>query len=129
MNNTDRFILYVTALVQYAAKHGAPDVPALHIEIVDGKEVRLGAWVGYVRQRQRNGKLAADRVNALNQIPGWQWGPLKPGPRTNNQRNSEIMSRRAAGESLQRIATDFGLSRQRIHQIVGNVKERQNVAI
>ena len=120
--------MYVTALVQYSQRVGSPDVPALHIEIVDGREVRLGAWVGYIRQRQRAGKLPADRVAALEQVPGWQWGPLKPGPRTNKERNSRIMARRAAGESLQQIADSVGLSRQRIHQIVADrVEERVGV--
>lgn len=93
-------------------------IPAIHIEIVDGKEVRVGAWVGYTRQRAKNGKLSAEKRASLDAISGWQWGPLKPGPSTNHSRNSEILSLRDQGMSLSQIADSFELSRQRVHQIV-----------
>jgi len=118
MDNRNRFVMYIRALVQYRSREGHPDVPALHIEILDGQEVRLGAWVGYVRQRRRAGKLSEERVESLSYVIGWKWGPLKPGPRSDGERNSEIVSDRSAGSSLQQIADKHGLSRQRIHQIV-----------
>jgi Mor family transcriptional regulator len=118
MNNRARFIRYISALIQFRNREGHPDVPALHIEILDGEEIRLGAWVGYVRQRYRAGKLPVERIEALSYVEGWQWGPLKPGPRSNDQRNNEILRDRSSGSSLQQIADKYGLSRQRIHQIV-----------
>jgi len=118
MNNRDRFIRYVTALNNFRMRAGHCEVPASHIEILDGEEVRLGAWVGYIRQRSRKGLLQDDRIEALNQIPGWEWGPLRPGPRTNAARNKDILAERRRGASLQQIAEKYNLSRQRIHQIV-----------
>ena len=120
MNNRERFVRYVSALIQYRNREGHPDVPALHIEILDGEEIRLGAWVGYVRQRYRAGKLTEERIEALSYVPGWQWGPLKPGPRSNDERNREILADRRTGSSLQQIADKYGLTRQRIHQILSD---------
>ena len=118
MNNRDRFIMYITALTQFMYREGHPDVPAIHVEILDGQEVKLGSWVGYVRQRYRQGLLPEERFEALSLIPGWQWGPLKPGPKSQHERNKRILEERRAGRSLQQIADVHGLTRQRIHQII-----------
>lgn len=99
-------------------REGHARVPAIHVEIVDGKEVRVGAWVGYIRQRAKKDNLSAEKRAALDGIPGWEWGPLKPGPATNHNRNSEILSLRGQGMTLRQIADSFDLSRQRVHQIV-----------
>lgn len=118
MNNESRWNQYHTALQAYATREGHTRVPTSHIETLDdGTVVKLGAWVGYIRQRNRNGKLSPARVEALGTLPGWEWGPLRPGPRTDDARNAEIRELRASGLSLQSIADRFGLSRQRVHQI------------
>lgn len=39
------------------------------------------------------------------------------------QRDRVIAERRAAGETLQQLATDFGVSRERIRQIVQRFKD------
>ena len=113
--------MYISALTRFVAREGHPNVPALHIETLDGREVKLGAWVGYVRQRYRANLLPDERVEALDLIPGWQWGPLKPGPRLNTERNREIVAQRRGGSSLQQIADLHGLTRQRVHQILSGV--------
>lgn len=118
MDNTTRFNRYITALQQYISREGHALVPATHNEIVNGDTVALGAWVGYVRQRRKAGLLPDERINALNAIQGWNWGPLKPGPATKTIRNSEIEALRREGKSLAQIADHYNLSRQRIHQIV-----------
>lgn len=118
MDNNTRFTLYVRALRQFSERNGHCRVPAVHVEIVDGAEVTLGAWVGYTRQRYRKAQLPDARIQELNSVPGWNWGPLKPGPATDKNRNSEIHQLRAAGHSLRQIADRFDLSRQRVHQIV-----------
>ena len=118
MDNNTRFTLYVRALRQFSERTGHCRVPAVHVEIVDGSEVALGAWVGYTRQRYRKAQLPESRIAELNTIHGWSWGPLKPGPATDKNRNSEIHQLRAAGHSLRQIADRFDLSRQRVHQIV-----------
>lgn len=121
MDNTTRFNSYLVALRQFAEREGHCNVPAVHTELVGEKEVTLGAWVGYVRQRRRKNQLSEDRAAQIQAVPGWQWGPLKPGPATDMNRNSEILEMRAAGHSLRQIADKFDLSRQRVHQIVKNL--------
>jgi len=120
MDNTTRFNTYVNSLRQFVSREGHCNVPAIHIEIYNDIDVTLGAWVGYVRQRYRKNQLSAERTAQLQAVPGWQWGPLKPGPATDNNRNLEIHEMRAAGHSLRQIADKFDLSRQRVHQIVKN---------
>ena len=118
MNNTTRFNIYQAALQQYITREGSATVPAHHEEYVEAKPVQLGTWVGYIRKRYKNNKLAADRINILNSIPGWSWGPLRPGPKPNTSRNAEIRNLSEDGQSLTQIADRYNLSRQRIHQIV-----------
>lgn len=119
MDNNTRFNTYKTALIQFTSREGHCNVPAAHSEIVDGREINLGAWVGYMRQRRKKGLLPQPRIEELEAIAGWQWGPLKPGPATNVKRNSLILDLRSSGQSLRQIADQFELSRQRVHQIVG----------
>ena len=118
MDNTTRFELYIRALEQFAGREGHTRVPAVHVENVDGTDVHVGAWVGYTRQRRKKGFLPAERIQKLENLREWTWGPLKPGPATNNNRNSEILGMRSQGMTLRQIADSFDLSRQRIHQIV-----------
>jgi DNA-binding NarL/FixJ family response regulator len=121
MDNTTRFNTYIKALSQFAAREGHCNVPAIHTEIIENNDVTLGAWVGYVRQRRRKNQLSEERAAAIQAVSGWQWGPLKPGPATDADRNYEILQMRAAGSSLRQIADKFDLSRQRVHQIVKNI--------
>jgi Mor family transcriptional regulator len=118
MDNNTRFQLYVRALRQFSERTGHSRVPAVYIEIVDGAEVNLGAWVGYIRQRRKKNQIAAEKVQILENLAGWAWGPLKPGPATNYHRNSEILQMRGQGMTLRQIADSYDLSRQRVHQIV-----------
>lgn len=118
MDNNTRFNLTVTALNQFLAREGHCRVPATHIEYVDGAPLPLGSWVGYLRQRHRKGQLRQERTQKLEEIRDWQWGPLRPGPATNADRNSKILDMHRGGKSLRLIADEFDLSRQRVHQIV-----------
>jgi len=118
MDNKTRFQNYILALRQFSARNGHCRVPAVHIEIIEGNEIALGAWVGYARQRKRKNQLSEERIVELEKVPGWEWGPLRPGPATDIPRNVRIHELRAAGASLSQIADEFDLSRQRIHQIV-----------
>jgi hypothetical protein len=123
MNNTEKWNQYIEALNAYVERVGHSRVPAGHEETLgDGTTINLGSWVGYVRQRQRAGLLSPERTETLSSIPGWTWGPLRPGPTADTKRNAEIMALRAQGVSLQRIGDEFGLSRQRVHQIVQLLK-------
>lgn len=121
-DSNSKFQHYLEALNQFIAREGHARVPAAHQETLAGQEVPLGAWVGYTRQRYRRGCLSESRVAILAGLPGWQWGPLAPGPAADPARDREILELRSQGISLQKIADKFNLSRQRVHQIVKAVK-------
>jgi hypothetical protein len=59
------------ALIAYVGREGHADVPFEH----DEGETKLGNWVSVQRSRYRSGKLPADRVERLGQLPGWSWDP------------------------------------------------------
>lgn len=121
-DSNSKFQHYLEALNQFIAREGHARVPAAHQETLAGQEVPLGAWVGYTRQRYRRGCLSESRVAILTGLPGWQWGPLPPGPAADPARDRQILELRNQGISLQKIADQFNLSRQRVHQIVRSVK-------
>lgn len=123
MDNITRFDLIITAINSFQAREGHCYIPATHFEYIEEVPQPLGAWVGYLRQRRRKGQLTASKIEKVESIPGWQWGPLRPGPATNASRNSEIMALHHSGKSLRFIADTFELSRQRVHQIVRKQKE------
>lgn len=118
MDNQTRWSRYYEALRGFAAREGHARVPTAHREVTPSGTLNLGAWVGYTRQRYRAGRLPQSRIDALNAVPDWQWGPLRPGPATDATRNADIRALRTNGMSLQQIADLYGLSRQRVHQIV-----------
>lgn len=120
MDNSTRFNQYINALKQYTSRENHAEVPAHHVEILGNEEIRLGAWVSYMRQRQKNGKIKPVYVEELTNIPGWSWGPLRRGPRKKNERNKKILEMRSSGHSITQISDMFNISRQRVHQIVKN---------
>ena len=142
MDNNLRFQWYVVALRQFASREGHCRVPALHVEVLEGMEVKLGSFVSYQRQRRRKlreelhiarkqgdttrvRKLEStllrfgDREYELEAVPGWEWGPLRPGPASKADRNREIKKLYGDGTLVKALADRYELSRQRIHQIVG----------
>ena len=123
MDNNTRFSTYTQALTQYIEREGHSQIPAAHTEKIQENHISLGAWVGYIRQRYRKNQLSEDRVKKIQEISNWQWGPFKPGPATDINRNLEIHQMRAAGKSLREIADVFDLSRQRVHQIIRKNEE------
>ena len=142
MDNDLRFQWYVVALKQYAEREGHCRVPALHVEVLEGMEVKLGSFVSYQRQRRRRledavshtrgvtdttafGRLShaydkvVERKEVLETVPGWEWGPLRPGPASKAIRNDEIQRLYNGGIQVKTLADQYDLSRHRIHQIVG----------
>jgi hypothetical protein len=139
MDNDLRFQWYVVALEQYAEREGHCRVPALHVEVLEGMEIKLGSFVSYQRQRRRRLETAisrsgdatmvsrlthtydkfVERKEVLETVPGWEWGPLRPGPASKAIRNDEIQQRYHSGTQVKILADEYDLSRQRIHQIVG----------
>lgn len=127
MDNLTRFNTYLKALAQFIEREGHPRVPAVHIEVIDGKDIKVGAFASYCRQRYKQNLLPQSRIDALNSIPGWQWGPFKPGPSSNTTRNTVIAQEYSNGMSLSDLANKYQLSRQRVHQIVGKKRDRAAV--
>ena len=115
--NQDRWERNFSALAQFVAREGNALVPAAHVELYEGRNTPIGAWVGYMRQRNRAGMLPTERKQKLESLTGWQWGPLRPGPASNTDRDNKILEMRSQGVSLQVIAQSVGVSRQRVHQI------------
>lgn len=107
---TDRY----AALKEFVEREGHALVPSHHIE----SDINLGAWVSYLRTRYKQGYISPEKVVALESLPGWNWGPLRPGPKTNHKRNAEIRHLRQTGMSLSKIGDRYGISRQRVHQIL-----------
>ena len=109
---------YLRALSEFVNVHGHSNVPSNFVFKDEQQELKLGTWVGYVRSRGRAGKLPDKRKSELEQIPQWSWNARRPGPSGDTQRDVAIIEARASGRRLQSIATEWNLSRQRVHQIL-----------
>lgn len=120
----ERWQEHFNALSQYTTRTGNSLVPTTHVEIYNGKNIALGAWVAYNRQRQRAGTLPQARVEMLSSLAGWKWEKQQPGRRYDKSRDSVILERYKSGTSARDLAQEFGLSRQRVHQIVRNKVDR-----
>ena len=122
MKHHERWKKHYTALVQYQNRYGDAMPPSGHTEFLpDGEEINLGNWVSYMRTRYKQNALSDERIRLLESLPTWEWGPVRPGPKSKNEvteRNEKIVESHKAGTSLSAIARRYGLSRQRVHQIV-----------
>jgi hypothetical protein len=56
-------------LKQFAEREGHTRVPAKHVE----GDRRLDALIDKERRRYDEGRLSADRIAALEELPGWAW--------------------------------------------------------
>lgn len=126
ISRTDRWQYRFDALKQYVDRTKTSLVPATQVEIYQGKNVALGAWVAYNRQQYRAGELSVVRQREFESLVGWHWDKQKPGRRYDKKRDAEITQRYKSGERVGVIADSYNLSRQRVHQIVKKVS-KQNV--
>ncbi len=55
------------------------------VAAIDG--ANIGHWVMAQRTRHRQGRLAPDRTNALEALPGWDWAPHMAHPRPGSTAN------------------------------------------
>ncbi|MEY2957700.1 MAG: Mor transcription activator family [Actinomycetota bacterium] len=105
-------------LQEWALVTGDPMAPSgSTVTLPDGQVVNVGTFVAYVRYRYRIGRLPEHRSSELESIPGWTWSALRPGPKGEADRNAEIRKKRKEGMTLTELADEYGMSRQRIHQI------------
>ena len=59
---------------RFALEHGHANVPANHVD----SDIRTGVFVRNQRRDYRNGRISPERIDALNDIPGWMWdNPLE----------------------------------------------------
>jgi hypothetical protein len=65
------------ALGQFVEREGHARVPAIHVELFQGAELKLGPWVSSRRTEFRAGGLSAERIAALEAVPGWDWNPAR----------------------------------------------------
>ena len=124
ISRTDRWQYRFGALKQYADRTGTSLVPATQVEVYEGKNVAVGAWVAYNRQQYRLKELSVARQEQLETLVGWHWDKQKPGRRYDKKRDTDIARRYKDGERVGVIADSYNLSRQRVHQIL---KQLQNV--
>lgn len=118
MINQTKWETHIRALRSFVGRTGNAKVPRNHIESTDSGEVQLGAWVSYVRHRYRKGHLSDAQVQELLALPNWQWGPFRPGRKSDQERDRQIVQKFSNGSTLQQIATEYNLTRQRVHQII-----------
>ena len=128
MNHHARWKKHYAALTQYEKRYGDAMPPSGHVEFLpDGTEINLGNWVSYMRTRYRQGALSDERVSLLEQFCSWEWGPVRPGPKSKDfveTRNAKIINSYSNGASLAQLGREFNLSRQRVHQIVRSGNEQ-----
>lgn len=122
MINLNKWNTHITALRKYVERTGTSRVPRNHVEATELGNVKLGVWVSYVRHRQRKGHLSAEQVSELSTFPNWQWEKLPAGRTGDAERDARIIERFHQGTNLSTLAGEFGLTRQRIHQIVSSHK-------
>lgn len=111
----------IKALTQFADREGHARVPLDHIENITGDggsiRVELGREVKTLRSLYREQKVAPDVIAAVESL-GFQWSPR--GPLKDVARNRQIKALRQQGVSLEKIGEQFGITRQRVFQIVNN---------
>ena len=116
MDHETRWEMHMKALAEFIHEYGHARVPT---DYTDPGGVALGNWVSYMRSRYRQGKVPEHRIQVMDTIPSWEWGPLPPGPQpTHVDRDTQIREMRSQGASLAKIGDHFGLTRQRVHQIL-----------
>ena len=125
MDQKARWTQKYEALQHFINREGHAIVPATHIEKTsNGTPILLGDWVSHQRSLKKKGLLSPDREKLLAGLKGWNWGPIKRGPKKNEEQAKTIKLLRQKGLSLSQIAYEVELSRQRVHQILKK-EERQ----
>jgi len=122
MDNKTKWQRNIGALQRFVAEHGHAKVPSTYVVDIGNEQIGLGTWVAYMRTKYRKQALNQEKISQLESLPGWLWNPGKPGPAGNPKRDEEIIRARQNGARLQKIAEDFDLSRQRVHQIIERSK-------
>ena len=124
MKTTDKWERNIEALRKFVAENGHARVPATAKIELNGVYIAIGSWVSYLRVKYKSGTLNPNKKAQLETFPMWTWGPCKPGPVGDEARDNAMLQSREQGRSLQAIADEYGLSRQRVHQILGRIASK-----
>lgn len=118
-----RFERNVELLRKLVAKRGNCNIPLALVVDDEGDEVKIGRWVGYMKTQHKQNRLDAYRIATLEAIPGWNWEGRRSGPEPKQaERDSEIRNLRRQGITLEAIAYNYGLSKQRVAQLCDGIK-------
>ena len=69
----DSWLSNIGALKQFIAREGHARPARGFIETFEGKDVNLGRWARYLRERFKKGKLSTEKIADLEALPGWEW--------------------------------------------------------
>ena len=125
MKTSEKWARNIKALEIYVAENGHARVPAAARVVVDEVPVSIGSWVSYLRVKYKLGSVPPEKKEVLERFPSWSWGPCKPGPLGDAERDAQMLQSRQSGRSLQSIADEYGLSRQRVHQILERINKTE----
>ncbi|MDZ7917242.1 MAG: helicase associated domain-containing protein [Rhodococcus sp. (in: high G+C Gram-positive bacteria)] len=70
---SDAWIQGISAIETYTAIHGT--ATPRQSEVLDG--FSLGQWVHHRRRDYKTGTLTAEKISALESLPGWDWDPFQ----------------------------------------------------
>lgn len=111
-----RFDEHLACLRRYVAQNGHTNPPILYVDEVTG--LPLGRWVATARYGYRNGRLRTKYIQELENLSGWHWERRRRGRPQLTDRNQQIRSLHEQGVSNTVLAEKYGVTTQRIHQII-----------
>ncbi len=122
MTKDEQFNARLEQLRTYVATHGHANPPISYLDQHTG--FALGKWVSSVRYSYRNNALSNAQAAALETVPAWHWEKRLRGRPAKAERNQQIYSMHAEGVMVSVLAERFGITTQRVHQILALMKAK-----
>jgi len=111
-----RFDEHLACLRRYAAQNGHTNPPIVYVDESTG--LPLGRWVATARYAYRSKGLRTGYIQDLETVPGWHWERRLRGRPQLTERNQQIRSLHDQGASITVLAEKYGVTTQRIHQVI-----------
>ena len=73
----DQYERGFNALLQYVLRNKTARIKRDHIEIFEGKTIRLGSWCQTRRGDYKRGWLTKDQIQSFEDLPDWTWNPIE----------------------------------------------------
>jgi superfamily II DNA or RNA helicase len=73
----DQYERGFNALLQYVLRNKTAKIKRDHIEIFEGKTIRLGSWCQTRRGDYKRGWLTKDQIQSFEDLPDWTWNPIE----------------------------------------------------